>query len=254
MPAMTRGPLPPGVYWRRRLFVGLLALSIVFVIATALGLGSDGSSDDAPVAQQAGAEATHTVTLPPEGGATTAPTTSTPTAKATKGKKNKRAEPELAAPSGNCAAGDVRVTPVTERAVAGRPIELTLSLQTRTDPACHWRVGKQRLAVRVSGDGGEVWSTRHCQQAIPSQQVVLRREVATELTITWDARRSSPGCPDATEWVLPGEYVVTAAALGGEPREQALRLVAPQAGSAAPDLPAEVKTGNALDRIKQRNE
>lgn len=249
MPAMTRGPLPAGVYWRRRLFIGLLALSIVFIIATSLGAGSDGSSEQ-PVARQAGAEPTATVTVPSDdstdGEAVEESSSTTPQA------KRKKKKQQLAEPSGACAAGDLVVTPVTERAVAGQPVSLTLSLQTRTTPACYWRVGPQRLAVRISGAGEEVWSTRHCGDGVPAKRLVVRRTVATELTVTWDARESDPGCPDATEWVLPGEYVVSAAALGGEPREQALQLVAPTAQDRPPEHRAEQKSGNALQRIQQR--
>lgn len=239
---MTRGRLPASVYWRRRLFVGLLALSIVFVIASLLGAGSDGSSAE-PVAQQS-AEAADTDT---SSGATTTP----PSAPATVAESPTQEEQatELAAPSGTCAPEDVRITPITQKAVAGRDVEIDLSLQTRTDPACHWRVGAKQLAVRISGQGGEVWSTRHCQQGIPSKTVVLRKDVATKLTFTWDARRSDEGCPKATEWVLPGEYVVTAAALGGEPQQQTLELVAPSA-TQRPEPKAEEspKAGEATEQ------
>lgn len=248
MPAMTRGPLPAGIYWRRRLFIGLLALSVAFIVATSLGAGSDGSSEEA-VARPAGAEPTATVTMPSDSRAEgEVAGEASPTAEQPERKQKRR----LAEPSGACAAGDVVVTPVTERAVAGQPVRLTLSLQTRTTPACHWRVGPQRLAVRISGAGEEVWSTRHCAEGVPAKRLVVRRTVATELTVTWDARESEPGCPEATEWVLPGEYVVSAAALGGEPREQALRLVAPTAQDGAPEHRAEQKSGNALQRIQQR--
>ena len=65
MPPLTRGPLPAGVYWRRRVFVLLLASTLVFVIASVLGGGSDGKDDDVPAAQQAGGEveASQTITV-----------------------------------------------------------------------------------------------------------------------------------------------------------------------------------------------
>ena len=53
MAATTRGPLPPGVYWRRRLAVVTVALVVFLTVAKVLSNGSD-PSPDAP-AQQAGA-------------------------------------------------------------------------------------------------------------------------------------------------------------------------------------------------------
>lgn len=241
MPAMTRGPLPPGIYWRRRVFVGLLALSMVFLVVSWLGDWSDGSSDDEPAAAQAGAveEATHTVTADPS-----------PKAKQSK-KNKKRPEPTLAAPSGRCAPADVVVTPIVKQAVAGRPVTIKLSLQTRTTEACNWRVGPNKVAVKISDGGGEIWSTRHCK-GIPGQAVVVRRTVATEVSFTWNARESDYGCPKATEWVLPGELSLVAAAYGGEPTHETFTLMTPQAAPEPKKLKAKKKKGNALNRIDQR--
>ena len=64
-PPLTRGPLPAGVYWRRRVFVLALAATLVFVIANVLAGGSDAKDDDVPAAQQAGndVEASQTITV-----------------------------------------------------------------------------------------------------------------------------------------------------------------------------------------------
>lgn len=252
MPALTRGPLPPGTYWRRRLFVALSATGIVFVAATALGFVDDGSGEE-PAARQAGASSTATPAPSSAPSATAEPTAQAGEQQQEKrGKKSARKRQKLAAPSGRCAPGDITVTPTTKSAVAGQPIEVTFDLQTRTNPACHWQVDSRRLAVRITDDGREIWSTRHCRDGIPAQEVVVRRAVPTEVSLTWDARRSDDGCPKATEWVLPGEYDVTAAALGGEPTQRSIRLYAPGQAPTTADLEAEVRTGNALERLQRR--
>lgn len=251
MPAMTRGPLPAGTYWRRRLFVGLLATGVVFVIATSLGAGGDATPDQDPVARHAGSEST-AQSAAPSSDSTRAEEEATQDAQGNTG--DKKTGKRLATPSGDCAAGDIEVKPTTKQAVAGQPIELTLALRTRTNPACHWTVNQKRIAVRISDSDGEVWSTRHCSGEIDAQQVVLRSAEPTEVALTWDARRSDDGCPEETEWVLPGQYDVTAAVLGGEPGERSLKLVAPGEASSKPELQAEVKTGNALERLEKRQQ
>lgn len=213
----TRGPLPADVYWRRRLFVGTVAFSLVFVIARWLTGGSDGSSDETPVAEQAGAQvsATRTVTA----GDDAASEAASPGAKAS---------PTLAAPEGPCDAADIAITPsVTAGQVAGEDVTLTLSLQTLTSEACTWQVSSKSVTARIAQGGEEIWTTRQCAKAVPSQSVVVRRAVATVVTLTWNARESNEGCTRRTEWVLPGDFTIAAAALGGEPTEAGFSLVGP---------------------------
>lgn len=215
----TRGPLPASVYWRRRLFVLGLAFSLVFVIARWLGGSSDGSSEE-PAAEQAGAPvpATQTVTAGVESETPTAGTR--PSSASTK--------PTLAAPEGTCAAEDVVVTPsVAAPAEGGDDVTLTLSLQTATAEACTWQVSRNSVAVKISKGTEELWNTRQCPRAVPSQSVVVRRAVATVVELTWNARESTVGCSPRTDWVLPGDYTISAAALGGEPASAEFTLRAP---------------------------
>ena len=78
-----RGPLPPRVYWTRRLLVLVVALALVFGVARLLGGGGGGNG---PSAQPVGADATSVVAASPTGdvhaapGATAATVTSSPTA------------------------------------------------------------------------------------------------------------------------------------------------------------------------------
>src|SRR5688572_10030848 len=123
MPPLTRGPLPPGVYWRRRVFVLLLAGTLVFVIASVLGGGSDAKDDGVPAAQQAGGEveASQTITVRDR----------------KKGRKGRRNGPVqgptydpavMVDPEGNCEPADIKITPRIETAVAGDPVTIGLSL------------------------------------------------------------------------------------------------------------------------------
>ncbi len=47
------------------------------------------------------------------------------------------------------------------------------------------------------------------------------------MKLTWDARRSEPGCPVRTEWALPGTYHLHVAALAGQPQDVTFLLTAP---------------------------
>ena len=57
MTALTRGPLPARVYWRRRLLLALLVLGLVVVAVRLLGPGSDASSEAATPGHAGGGRA-----------------------------------------------------------------------------------------------------------------------------------------------------------------------------------------------------
>lgn len=224
---MTRGPLPPGVYWRRRAFVLLLGATLVFVIASLLGGGSDGSDDgdgEAPAAQQAGADvdASQTITVK----------------ESKKGRKGRRQKGEtqgpsydpssLAKPDGNCEPADVQVTPRVEEAVAGQPVTIGLSLRTVQAEACYFRIGPDKVTVKITRGGREIWTSRECPDQVPDESVVVRRAVATLVEMTWDGLDSNPTCSHLRDWVLAGDgFSIAASALGGEPGESDFELASP---------------------------
>lgn len=207
------------------MFVLGTAFALVFVIARWLTGSSDGKSDDAAVAEQAGAQvqATGTVTA---GESTAAATTTT----SPSGKKGGSASPTLAAPEGTCAASDIAVTPsVAKPAEAGGDVTLTLSLQTLESEACTWQVSRNSVTVNISDGSDVLWTTQQCPAVVPTETVVVRHAVATVVELTWDAKESSSRCTKRTDWVWPGEYTIAAAALGGEPDEADFTLVRPTA-------------------------
>ncbi|MEV5003352.1 hypothetical protein [Nocardioides sp. LML1-1-1.1] len=223
----TRGPLDPGVYWRRRVFVLGVAFALVFGIARVLTGGSDASSDE-PVAEQAGArvQPSRTVTA----GAT--PATGSPTGSPTGAAgATAPATPTLAAPQGPCPAADVVVTPsVPAPAVAGSDVTLRLSLQTKTAEACTWQVSPATVIVKISDGSRQLWTTQQCSAAVPPTTVVVRRAVATVVDLTWTStRQSDAGCTRRAGWVTSGDYTIAAAALGGEPASAEFVLVKPTA-------------------------
>ncbi len=224
--ARPRSPrLPASVYWRRRLFVVGLAASLVFTIAQLLAGGGDGR-DRAPAAQQAGAALSAlpgdaTSSAAGQGTAPTAPPTTSPTPAAP-------TSSAPAVPDGPCSPDEVRIAPsVAKGAAAGRDVTITLALTTLARPACTWTVGATTAAVTVADADGPVWTTSQCARAFPAQAVVVRRDEPTAVRLVWNARRSDAGCSRRTTWVLPGDFEVAAAPLGGEPTSSAFTLAKP---------------------------
>ena len=222
MPAMTRGPLPPRVYWTRRLLLLATAFALVFGFAHWLGSGSDGSSPKAVQADQPTSTRTH------QGGKHgTGPSRSrhhgTPV---TPHHERTSAPPS---PTGPCDDSDVSVVPTVPDPVAGSDVKIKLDLHTLVSPACTWSVSPDTVTLKITSGSDLIWTSQQCPQAIPAQDVVLRRDATRIVTLAWNARRSDTGCPRTTEWALPGYYHLAAAALAGEPHDVQFRLGAPTA-------------------------
>ena len=222
MTSLTRGPLSPRVYWRRRVLLVALAVLLVFGLARLLDAGSDASS--APdAATPVAAVPTSTVTVTP---GATATTRQRGEGRPAKGKK-KRSEPVLAAPTGSCADSDIAVTPTVPRAVAGRDVFLVLELRTIQAEACTWGVSPETLTLKITSGKDDIWASRQCPRAVPTRSVVVRSAVSTSIGVTWNAKRSDDECSRLTHWALPGYYHLAAAALAGEPADVQFELEAP---------------------------
>lgn len=235
MPAMTRGPLPPSVYWRRRLIVITVVLIVVAVALEIFGHGGGTTPQATPTANLTHPQSSPAAPSPtptpdptpdPSASATLSSTptvTPTPTAPPT--------------PSGPCAASDVTVTPVVTAAAAGTPVPVVLTLQTAKTPACTWQVSRKTVQVKIaSASGAAVWSTVQCPKAVPTSDVVVYRDTPTTVQVDWSARRADQDCSTHTAWSKPGDYRVTAVALGGEPAQAAFTLGQP--GSVPPAAPS----------------
>jgi hypothetical protein len=224
MTSLTRGPLPARIYWRRRLGLVAIGLSLVLLASNLFGGGGDGGKDPgAGVAAQVAGEPTGSPSAEPSDGATQK--------KKQQRKKQKQSrtpqEPVLAEPEGRCADSDIRISPSVEEAVAGRPVTVTLELRTAAAEACTWRVSADHVTMKITSGSDEIWTSRQCPKAVPRRDVIVRRDVTTFVDVRWKARRSDDGCPVHTEWAKSGTYHVHAAALGGEPAETRFDLVRP---------------------------
>jgi hypothetical protein len=246
MAASTRGPLPSGVYWRRRLAVLSVALVVFLGVGKVLDRSSDGSSDDR--AEQAGAATltSPTATVPAAG----------PTKKAGQGGQGGKGHggkghsgkghggkghqsggptptptptptPVLPDASGPCADDDVYITPSIAAPIGGSDITIMLNLQTRAAEACTWHVSPDTVTMNIVSGRDRIWLSKECPAVLPTADVVVRLASVTQVPVVWNSRRSDEECSDRTAWALPGFYHVRAAALGGEPTDVQFELLAP---------------------------
>jgi hypothetical protein len=142
----------------------------------------------------------------------------------------KKDQPEpLPEPTGPCADGDVVVTPVVDEAVGGSPVTIGLDLRTMEADACTWTASHRTLTLKITSGHDDIWASRECPHAVPTQAVTVYREHTTTVDATWTAKRSTEEtCSRGTEWATPGWYHVAAAALAGEPSDTQFELTVPE--------------------------
>ena len=228
MTALTRGPLPARVYWRRRLLLALLVLGLVVVTVRLLGSGSDASTEQRPQATQVAAEPSSDA-AEPSVDATDTPSETRERQPAAREKKQDRG-PVLAEPDGVCSDRDVAVTPTVRNPVGGSPVTFVLELRTISTPACTWQVSPATLTTKITSGEDDIWSSQDCPRAIPSEDVTLYDNQSTKVEVTWSGKRSDDECSGLTDWALPGWYYVDASALAGEPSDLHFELETPEPG------------------------
>lgn len=227
MPAIVRpaGPLPPRVYWVRRIAVLALALGLVLGLGRLLTAGSDGSGD--PQANPAAATPTGPATAgSPASAAVTSPS-STPIGpvKPAKTRKTKTPLPE---PDGPCAPEDVLVAPAVERKHASDEIRMKLKVSTRTTPACLFALNARSVTLKITSGKDLIWESQDCPRSVPSRTLVLRQTKPVPVEFTWSGRRSDDQCSRSTRYALPGWYHLYASALSGEPEDAQFELLTPK--------------------------
>jgi hypothetical protein len=247
-----RGPLPPKVYWRRRLVALAAVVGIVLLIGQLFG-GGDGSEAVAerdraeatpaapsPTQKQARARATPSPTTGPTTGPTAGPTTGRPDAERRAGQPARAETVEespsaalsgptgpLANPEGECEPSEVVIAPDVEDTDASAAVPLRLGLSASGDRACTFEFGPDSVALQVTSGDDEIWQSVSCPRALEQQAVVVRPGWLTYLEVDWSGRRSSEGCGETGEFAAAGYYWAEAAALGAEPHRSQFELETP---------------------------
>ena len=155
----------------------------------------------------------------------------------------------LAQPTGPCAPQDVVVTPEARSPIGGNDVVIALSFHTLVAAACTFDVSADSVTMSITSGSDAIWSTRQCPHTMPTTNLVVRRDVATYVFVTWNGKRSDTTCSRLTEWAKPGWYHARVAALGGEPADEQFELAAPQPATitttVTPDPPKHTKKPKA---------
>lgn len=247
------GPLPPRVYWVRRLLaLGLAVLMVSAVWWLFASRNEDGPSLTAAEVTPTSTENTATggpkVTTPsktsrggspsPAGGATSHPTSSHPSGHGPSGGPSGGERPgptpttELEASTGDCDPAVVDMSIDVSDSVEGRSNAATFIFQLPlTDAACTLAITPDTLVTRVTSGPDVVWSSSDCPDTLLAKEIVVRSDPATVYQFEWNGRRSTDECKVPGTVAPPGGYWVEAALVGGEPHKAFFDVTGPPQSS-----------------------
>jgi hypothetical protein len=238
-----RGPLPPKVYWRRRLVTLAVLVGIVVLVGRMFG-GDDteAAADREPPPPSAPATPAPkpTTSADPPADSTAEPTARPNRDRADEQRRERRRAVQesrtaelsgptgpLAQPAGACEASEVVVTPDVEDTDAFAGVPLRVGLSANGDQACTFAFGPDTVALRVTSGDDLIWESLTCARALEEQSVVVRPAWLTYVEVDWSGRRAGEGCGDTGDFAEPGYYWAEAAALGGEPQRSQFELETP---------------------------
>ena len=191
-----RGPLPPGVYWRRRAITAAVAVVALLLLARACGGESGDASldtDDPPVSASPSAAPADTVPSP-------RPTAAAPSPSA----------PPPRAAGQPCRDADLQVmaTANAKEYSGGVRPRLTLVVTNLASVSCTRDLGAAARELRVVSGGDRVWSSDDCAPGGQPDVVLLEPGRSRSFAVTWSRTRSRPGCAGSRDAVGPGTYRV----------------------------------------------
>lgn len=201
-----RGPLPPGVYWVRRLLALLvvvaLLLGVRWVAQKAFGSGGSSGTAGSPSAS------------PASSGSTTPSTTTSPSSSATSAKPS-TSPSGSASPSTTavplCADDVIAVTASTDAASypVGSTPRLRMRIQNTSSKPCRRDIGAGQNELVITSGSTRVWSSDDCNPGGAAQVQTIQPGQSYSVTVTWLGKLSKKGCPADQPEAQAGSYKLT---------------------------------------------
>ncbi|MGW0183141.1 hypothetical protein [Nocardia sp. NPDC003345] len=202
------GPLPPEIYWRRRVFaIGALIVALAVVIWLVVTVSRGGDSPGAVAATSS------TETTEPAASPTSAPSSSSTSAARETTSAGQTSGPAPAA-SGQCAdqslAIKVSVQQPTYR-VGEEPVFGIVITNISGEPCSRdMGSGLQQVSVHSLDGGRRLWASTDCYPDGDPDMRTLDRGEQAAFTVTWTGATSQPECAGERVPVPTGAYNVVA--------------------------------------------
>ncbi|MCF8611936.1 hypothetical protein L5G28_17455 [Gordonia sp. HY285] len=221
-----QGPLPPEVYWRRRLVAivgGVVAVAVVIALIVWAGNSSDDEGNPANAAATSSASTTPKAPAPAESSTSAAPSSEAPSGGGEHGAGGDPSAPasepaptsDATAPIENpCSDQGLSVVLYTDKPTYTQGDQPVFTIVTTNGSlaACNRDVGKnaQNVIVRSLDGARTLWSAQDCapDKAVNVQLLAPGQQVSDDTT--WSGTTSSPGCKKPRVQIPAGAYQAVA--------------------------------------------
>ncbi|MQA11371.1 MAG: hypothetical protein GEU98_23040 [Pseudonocardiaceae bacterium] len=215
------GPLPPSVYWRRRVVAAVGSVLALLLIVWLLSSGSDESvaptgGKDEGIAASAPPPSTSSTSSSSSATSSTSPSPTSsghPVPSSGKPPESSRTSPRKPEPPRACADEVLKLVVRLGKPayrVGERP-RLSMVLTNAGPEPCVKNVSRQlrELVVTTMDRRNRIWSSLDCYPPTTNERPVLRPGQQLRFDLRWAGRTSEPGCPIERQVVPAGEYLVT---------------------------------------------
>ncbi|MGV9825835.1 hypothetical protein [Gordonia sp. NPDC003429] len=214
------GPLPPEIYWRRRIVAGGVGVAVLALVVGLIIWTTSGSNDSpSNTAANSAVTSTTTTTSEPASESSEAPAGGgsyggggTPASESVSVPPGSPGAPAPAGANGValCPDQNVAVVLYTDKptyTTGDQPV-FTIVTTNAGLTACTRDVGKaaQNVVVRTLDGTRTLWSAQDCSPLKTVNNVVLQPQQQVKDTITWSGTTSNPGCDKPRVQVPPGSY------------------------------------------------
>jgi hypothetical protein len=202
---LTVGPLPAGVYWRRRAIVGgalLIALLLLWTQCSGPDPKRTPASAQSPTAgATATADPTPTVQTPTTGEAATGAPTSSAASTA----------PAVASTLPVCSDADLSLVAAPEQPVQfrGAYLKFTIKIKNVSARDCTRDLGADYQELYLQVGAVKMWSSDQCDAPHGSQPTTLKPAIEVSFSTNWNGKATKDGCanrevPPAGKYELVG--------------------------------------------------
>jgi hypothetical protein len=207
------GPLPPAVYWRRRIAAIGAALVTLLLLIWIIGLFSSDEQPTLPTNAAAASSSDPPPSLSESPAASSSSTTPPPPPSPTQ----PAPPPPPPGPPQPCADDVIGVVAKTNKPfyTIGDQPELSMDVANNGPVPCIKDIGRQhRELVVLTADGAtQLWSSNHCLATAGSEVRVMQPKEVFNYGTKWAGSTSQPGCGAHTR-VGPGDYLLVAKLAG----------------------------------------
>lgn len=204
---LTVGPLPPAVYWRRRVLVLGAVLALVLLLVAMCG----GSSHSNPAAVKPAATTTSTRPSPTPTRSVQPPIVGAPGGASSSASPPAAAPSSAAARSDMCSDAEIQLTPSIQKITGGTyPYQLQLDIKNISNRTCKRDDGANPQEMHVVNSAGQtVWSSDYCQSNPGSNVATFDPNIVASFKLPWDGYAYGPNCAKGAK-LADGSYQLVA--------------------------------------------